>query len=284
MRIMYDSTRPAAIPTNAEMVAGYVDGIYRWRPEDWARFPRAVKVEISAIGTDRGTVVDVEQGCVWPPENAVPWVQRARARGVDPTVYCNWMNDLGPTRAAFDRAGVAQPHYWVAKYDGIAEIPKGTVGKQYRAPEGPTWAPAPGHYDMSAIADYWPGVDGDDMSEQAEKNIARILEILESANTGAAIETGLPNIGVYFREIHDAVTSMHRGKFRPIREGATGGDLTWFQEQSVIALSPVLEAIRAQPTGGQVDVPTLAALLREGLGDELAAALGRRLIRSDGGS
>lgn len=280
MRIMYDSTRPSAIPADAEMVAGYVDGIYRWKPEDWARFPNAVKVEISAIGTDRGTVVDVETGCVWPPENAVPWVQRARARGVDPTVYCNWLNDLGPTRAAFDRAGVTQPHYWVAKYDGIAEIPKGTVGKQYRAPEGPTWAPAPGHYDMSAMADYWPGVDGAEMSEQAEKNIARILEILETANTGAVVDTGLDNIGQYFREVYDGVASMHRGQWLPIRKGAVGGDLTWFQVQSSAALAPVMSALAKLSTGG-VDVPTLAANLSTLLGDELAAALGRRLIRSD---
>lgn len=282
MRIMYDSTRPAAIPTSAEMVAGYVDGIYRWRPEDWARFPRAVKVEISAIGTDRGTVVDVEQGCVWPPENAVPWVQRARARGVDPTVYCNWMNDLGPTRAAFDRAGVAQPHYWVAKYDGIAEIPKGTVGKQYRAPEGPTWAPAPGHYDMSAIADYWPGVDGaEDMA-------------------------GLtPEEHAWLEDSMRRIQQMHINGWEPFDPIAdpppgwqTGGDLSFLDRKLAEAVAPVLkalagltdgetriiEAIRAQPTGGQVDVPTLAALLREGLGDELAAALGRRLIRSDDGS
>ena len=32
MTIMYDSTTPGAIPTNAGMVAYYVDGAYAWKP------------------------------------------------------------------------------------------------------------------------------------------------------------------------------------------------------------------------------------------------------------
>jgi hypothetical protein len=39
----------------------------------------------------------------------------------------------------------------------------------------------------------------------------------------------------------------------------------------------ILTAIRAQPTGGQVDVPALAAHLRAGLGAELASELAERL-------
>lgn len=173
---MYDSTRPAEIPADAQMVAGYVDGMYAWGPQDWARFPHAVHVEISAVGTDRGTVVDVEVGCVWPPESAVPWVRRARARGVDPTVYCNWSNDLQHVKAAFIRAGEPEPHYWVARYDGQAEVPEGTVGKQYQAPEAPGAAQAGGHYDVSSMADYWPGVDGDDDMGQLEGRQAEMLQ------------------------------------------------------------------------------------------------------------
>jgi hypothetical protein len=91
--------------------------------------------------------------------------------------------------------------------------------------------------------------------------------------------------------------SIHTNGFNDVGEQPKSmqGDLGWFQRQMTIALAPIvaridqgfselsddeaklLAAIRAQPTGGQVDVPTLAAQLREGLGDELAEALGRRL-------
>jgi hypothetical protein len=172
MRTMYDSVRPEAIPRNAQVVAGYVDGAYAWTGAEWGLFPNAVHVTISAVGVALADVVDVEVGCVWPVEKAVPWVLRARAAGIDPTVYCNWQNDLHRVRAAFDVAGVAQPHYWVAKYDGRPEVPAGTVGKQYAAPE----SGAPGHYDISSVADFWPGVD-----DRGEEDMAPITEA--DANT-----------------------------------------------------------------------------------------------------
>lgn len=37
-RTMYDSTNPGAIPASAALVAGYVDGLYRWSDAAWARF------------------------------------------------------------------------------------------------------------------------------------------------------------------------------------------------------------------------------------------------------
>lgn len=158
MRKMYDSVAPAAIPRDAQMVAGYVDGRYAWSKEDWGRFPNATKVTISAIGTALAHVVDVEVGCVWPPERAVPWVRRARAAGIDPTVYVNERNDWGPTKRAFDAAGEPHPHWWVANYDNRAGyLPPGAVARQYA--NEPL---AGGHYDLSTVADYWPGVDEED--------------------------------------------------------------------------------------------------------------------------
>src|SRR5687768_14431314 len=104
-RLMFDSTSPWDIPLDAEMVAYYVDGLYAW-PQSWLdMFPNAVKVGISAIGRNTAVVGDVEVGCIWPPRNAVPWVQRARRDGYDPTIYVNELNDWGPTRQAFIDAG-----------------------------------------------------------------------------------------------------------------------------------------------------------------------------------
>ena len=153
MRQMYDSTSATDIPLNAQMVAGYLDGLYRWSAADWELFPNAVHVGIACFAsTDSGQVLDVESGCAAPYE-APGWVQRRRAAGVDPSVYVNRSN-WAVTRQAFQQQGVAEPHYWLAAYDGVAEVPAGTVAKQYADS-----AMSGGHYDLSAVADYWPGVD-----------------------------------------------------------------------------------------------------------------------------
>ncbi len=162
MRLMYDSTTPWSIPRDAEMVAYYVDGRYAW-PSEWLDlFPNAVKVGISAVGARGAQVGDVETGCIWPPENAVPWVLQARSEGYDPTIYVNERNDWSPTILAFLAAGVPAPHWWVAHYDGVRDLPTGAVAKQFAHPGdgGPSvpWETG-AHYDLSVVADYWPGVD-----------------------------------------------------------------------------------------------------------------------------
>jgi len=49
VRTCYDAIHPANIPTNAQMVAGYVDGRYAWSAADWARFPHSVKARIAGL-------------------------------------------------------------------------------------------------------------------------------------------------------------------------------------------------------------------------------------------
>ncbi len=148
-RRMYDSTDPSAIPFDGELVAGYVDGRYAWSPVQWATFPRKVHVPIAVFAsTDDGIVLDVER---WDatPQQAPDWVLMRRAAGVDPTVYCafdSWFT----VRNAFSVRGVAQPHWWIADYDNVQVIYPDTVAKQYQSTAG---------YDLSIVADYWPGVD-----------------------------------------------------------------------------------------------------------------------------
>jgi CHAP domain len=154
MRIMYDSTNPADIPADAQMVAGYVDGIYAWSAEGWARFPNAVKVRIAVFSsTNDGHVLDVEPGCS-TPASAPGWVLMRRAAGVDPSVYCN--TSTWPTvKAAFQSAGVPEPHWWIAAYPGNgANLYAGSVAHQYANP-----LTSGGHFDLTVVG-YWPGVDG----------------------------------------------------------------------------------------------------------------------------
>jgi hypothetical protein len=53
---------------------------------------------------------------------------------------------------AFRARSVAQPHYWVADYSlgDHPAIPAGAVALQYADRGG---------YDVSVVADYWPGID-----------------------------------------------------------------------------------------------------------------------------
>jgi hypothetical protein len=150
---MFDSTTAADIPLSAELVGGYVDGEWQWTTSDWALFPAARHVRIAVwASTDAGTVLDVESGNATPLE-APAWVQMRRAAGVDPTVYMS-ESTWPAVRAAFTAQGVPEPHWWVAHYGVPAAIPAGAVAHQY-ADEALTG----GHYDMSVVADYWPGVD-----------------------------------------------------------------------------------------------------------------------------
>jgi len=149
MRKMYDSVNPARIPRDAQIVAGYVNGPYKWSDTDWALFPNAIHVGIAVRASfDGGEVLDVEPGDATPAQ-APNWVLMRRARGVDPTIYCN--ESTWPTVVrAFDAAGVVPPHYWIAHYDGDERIPIGAVAKQYRNTAD---------WDISSVADYWPGID-----------------------------------------------------------------------------------------------------------------------------
>jgi hypothetical protein len=151
VRTLYDAITPTNIPLYAQMVAGYVDGRYRWRAGDWARFPNAVQVRIAVFSsTTDGHVLDVEPGCS-TPASAPGWVSSRRAAGVDPSVYCS-LATWPAVRAAFAAARVPEPHYWIAAYPGNgAQLYAGSVAHQYANP---------GPVDISVVADYWPGVDG----------------------------------------------------------------------------------------------------------------------------
>lgn len=154
MRTMVDSTNLADDPA-AQLVAYYVDGIYATTEAAVrARFPNAIPVPISVIGSNAGVVGDVEPGCM-TIAGAVIWVLMRRQAGQDPTLYVNETYGWQPCRQAFISGGIPEPHWWVADYDGVAVVPAGAIAKQY---ENPTLTG--GHFDRSVVADHWPGVDG----------------------------------------------------------------------------------------------------------------------------
>jgi LysM repeat protein len=150
-RTMYDGVTPSRIPASATMVAGYVDGKFANIPALRARFPHATVVEIAVSHTTRAQVLDVETGDA-TPAGAVQWCTQTMAAtpNTELTVYCN-ESTWPAVKAAFAAAGVTPPQYWVARYGSSTAIPAGAVALQHTNTAG---------YDVSAVADHWPGVDG----------------------------------------------------------------------------------------------------------------------------
>jgi hypothetical protein len=151
MRIMYDGIVPGEVPAGAQLYAAYLDGNWPDYNALVARYPNAVHVSIAVSSSyNGGKVLDVENGDATPAES-VNWVLNRRKAGVDPTVYCS-MSAWASVQAAFKARGVPQPHYWVADYSlgNNPAIPAGAIALQYADRGG---------YDVSVVADYWPGVD-----------------------------------------------------------------------------------------------------------------------------
>lgn len=158
MRTMYDSVTPGNIPVSAQMVAGYVSPSgYAWSASGWARFPNSTQVKITPQVSHTGLgihVLDVESGDATPTQ-APGWAKAQRALGQVPTIYCS-ASVWGQVQAAFNAQGVAQPNYWIAAYPGggsnVLPSLNGIVAVAHQYTDA-------GPYDLSVVADYWPGVD-----------------------------------------------------------------------------------------------------------------------------
>jgi hypothetical protein len=280
-RLMYDAVTPANIPANAAMVAGYVDGRYAWSAADWARFPNAVHVPIAVFPTtNSGVVLDVEQGDA-TPQQAPGWVQMRRAAGVDPTVYCS--EDAWPAvRAAFTAAGVPQPHYWVAAYPGEgAVIPVGAVAHQYQDA---------GPYDLSVVADFWPGVDqGEDMTPEQDQMLRDVHEqLMGNGSRGGGNPDGWPLLPPTLQGAEyaggpltpvDFIREMHRELVQrlPNRvDGKSADTVAGYSANADAYGYKILAAVKGLSTGA-VDIPALAAAIEAALPGDLVKALGEKL-------
>lgn len=146
MRTMYDSVTAHDIPTSAHMVAGYVDGRYKWSAADWSRFPHAMKVKIAvSASTNNGNVLDCESGDATPAQ-CPGWIKMRQKAGLArPTIYCNHS-----TMAAVQHA-CSGLHYalWIAEWNGHAHSISGAAAVQYADPGHGSG----GHYDLSAVYD-----------------------------------------------------------------------------------------------------------------------------------
>lgn len=189
-RLMLDSTTAGDIPKTATMVAGYIDGRYQTVDALKKRFPRATIVTITVLGTPGAQVCDTEPGNIGVV-GAVRWAKNEIKAGRKPTLYC--MASMWPqVKTAVANAGISgQVAYWIAQYDGKAIIPRGAVAKQHlHGDKAHPGSYSGGHYDVSIVADYWPGVDPDpkphtppmtDKHRQLVKDVTKVLNAREHA-------------------------------------------------------------------------------------------------------
>jgi hypothetical protein len=148
MGLLYDSTNPNDIPAGV-FAAGYVDGIFAWPADSWARFSAVKRIAVFAT-TDDGDALDVERFDA-TPDQAPGWVQRRRAAGVlRPWVYCNRSN-RPDVEGALTAAGVLadQVALWVATLDGTRTVPAGPY--PIAAVQYANAAMSGGHYDLSIV-------------------------------------------------------------------------------------------------------------------------------------
>lgn len=155
-RIFFDAIEPKNMPKDGDGYLGYDDGNWPDAAEEATMFPGKVIGKITTNPAHNyGSIGD------GPPDNGtwpqwVGWVEMRRAAGEDPTINTNTSNwDSG--KEAFREANVPDPHWWIAHYlnsppdlKNLPPIPDGAVALQCYDYGG---------YDISVVADYWPGVD-----------------------------------------------------------------------------------------------------------------------------
>lgn len=122
-------------------------------------------------------------------------------------------------------------------------------------------------------------IPGDSHWDPGGLNVHKILQFAQEADMALA-----PDERALLQEIRNRTASMQSKGFLEVRSDEPrhmGGDLGWFQRQMTIALAPltarvdagfnqltddearIIAAVRAQPTGGQVDVHELAPALAD---------------------
>lgn len=192
MRLMADSTNLDDIPAGRyPLIAYYVDGGFQPSAAQLRRHVNAgSKVVPITVGANpqMAVVGDVETGDYTPAE-APDFVLVQRGKGIDPTVYCN-LNSWPAVRKAFLDRGVVEPHYWIAAYPGIgALLYTGSIAHQYLDDAAGTDHYSGGHWDVSVVADFWPGVDGAfgpggfELLDQTDPIVVDILKYLDRLDT-----------------------------------------------------------------------------------------------------
>lgn len=126
----YDSASPHNIPSGVH-AAVCINGTYAWRESDIRRMAaifRYIAVGGEATWAAHARGVDIEPGCVWPPENAMPFLIARHKHYGDATAYCD--RSVLPQVQEMVRNAKIEVFYWVATLDGTQNYP-GAWAVQY---------------------------------------------------------------------------------------------------------------------------------------------------------
>jgi hypothetical protein len=243
---MFDGIFPDEVPAGADLYAGYDDGEWDDAAELATRFHGKIVVRVTvAAGDNAGNVLDVENGDA-SPSQAVGWVQRRRASGAVPTVYCS-VSSWPAVRSAFQTQRVAEPYYWVADYSLGEEppIPAGAIALQYTDTGG---------YDISVVADYWPGVDPAPPVSPPTPTFQEGTMYLISVTPDPTAPAGKTSTGAGIFTV-DAGIVVH------VDEGSLAGLEAAGGPPRVVTPAHYERLLAAQPGAAAVDVAALAAAL-----------------------
>lgn len=120
----------AAIPRNAQAVAGYLRGGNF--DQLVARFPKAHHFGISTSAAVAGDCLDVEGGDASPAQAAV-WVEeRIRAGQYRPCVYASIDTYMPEVKASLAHLERSSYRLWVAHWTGVAHIEPGYDATQWQ--------------------------------------------------------------------------------------------------------------------------------------------------------
>jgi hypothetical protein len=129
---MYDSTNVDNIPSDAEAVAGYVNGAFENFNELVRRFPHAKHLSIAVSSSHDAHCLDIENGDATPAD-APGWVRRQHARGIKrPVVYAN-TSTIGIVVNALTHDDIKRDEYlvWTAHYTDTPHIEPGSDATQW---------------------------------------------------------------------------------------------------------------------------------------------------------
>lgn len=164
-RRMWDSVTVADIPADAELVAGYLDGHYANLTAMHARFPKDRVVTVTPDGHEGANVDDREPGDQSAVQSAA-WATDELKAHRHPAVYVSDSN-IKEVLTALALRDAKATLIFTAHWTGKPHICGPACFKGYDLPFEPTVigtqyadpGTSGGHYDLSLVQDYWPGVD-----------------------------------------------------------------------------------------------------------------------------
>lgn len=267
--IMYDSTTASDIPAGAVRVAGYVKPSgFAWTDADWARFTNAVKVRITPSASVFGPgihVLDIEPGDASPAQVAA-WVRNSRAAGQEGTPYCS-MSKWADVIRAIDAAALVHPPYWVAGYPGggpvLPTITVNGVSHTATAHQYAGSATSGGHYDLSVVAPYWPGVDVGGLMSSPQEVASAVLNtsmVRQGLPASSPLAGGTTDLAAVIANFDAAVNQIINGVASVATQvGAVAGALPAVQA-AIIAALPTGDATLTDAQLADLEAKLVAAL------------------------